>query len=64
MKFWFNWRVIFNESTDRSYEMFIYWLGQTRGLFDTIIMLNTQNDLATKQKHVTYLENLVCWNKF
>lgn len=43
--------IIFDNCTDQSYDIFIYWLTNTRTLFDTIIMLDTKNDLKTKEKH-------------
>ena len=45
-------RLIFDNCTDNSYELFIDWLSNTRMSFDTIIMLNTKNDEKTKLKHV------------
>jgi hypothetical protein len=43
--------IVFDHSNDRSYNIFIQWLEKSRQLFDTIIMLNTQNDQISKQKH-------------
>ncbi len=45
--------VIFDRSTDKSNEIFLFWLENTRLLFDTISMVKTQNDLKTKEQHVS-----------
>ena len=47
-------RVLFDNCDDNSYDIFTYWLSETRELFDSIIMINTNNDEATKEKHVFF----------
>ena len=44
--------IIFDGCTDQSFDLFTEWLSQVRPLFNTIIMLDTNNDKVTKQKHV------------
>lgn len=51
--------IIFDNCTDQSYETFVYWLGNTRTLFDSIIMLETKNDVITRQKHVINIYFLI-----
>ena len=43
--------VVFDQCSDSSYEMLTEWLSGTRELFETILMLDTNNDLATREKH-------------
>ena len=45
--------VIFDQSTDKNYDMFTYWLSNTREMFDSIIMLRTRNDEIKRSKHVS-----------
>jgi hypothetical protein len=47
--------VVFDDCSDSSYDLFVTWLAETRPLFDTIIMLDTHNDKATRDKHVRNL---------
>jgi len=46
--------VVFDRSTDKSHEMFIYWLENTRQLFNTITMIKTLNDMKTREQHVGF----------
>jgi hypothetical protein len=55
--------VIFDECTDQSYDLFIEWLSNTRPLFDTIIMIDTNNDQSTKEKHVLDLPSFIVNHK-
>ena len=50
--FYLRYRVVFDNCEDHSYEIFTFWLSNTRESFDTIIMLDTKNDEVTKEKHV------------
>lgn len=43
---------VFDKCTDNSYEIFTHWLSVTRPDFDTIIMINTDNDEKTSLNHV------------
>ena len=45
--------VVFDKSTDQSFEIFNYWLENTRILFDTVTIVNRTNDRETKTEHVS-----------
>lgn len=49
--------IAFDKCTDKSYDIFTYWLSNTREMFDSILMLNTDNDIETKEKHVRPFSN-------
>jgi hypothetical protein len=44
--------IAFDKCTDKSYDIFVYWLSHAREMFNSILMLNTDNDVETKKKHV------------
>jgi hypothetical protein len=47
-----NIRLIFDECTDKSYDIFTNWLSSKRPIFDTILMIDTKNDAKTRESHV------------
>ena len=50
-------RIVFDNCTDLSYELFTNWLVGARDLFESIIMLNTLNDQSAREKHVGIIKN-------
>ena len=51
-----NIRLIFDECTDKSYDIFTNWLSSKRPIFDTILMIDTKNDAKTRENHVMKIE--------
>lgn len=49
--------IVFDRCSDQSHEMFVNWLANTRTLFDSIIMIDTLNDQATREKHVIFISS-------
>jgi hypothetical protein len=50
-------RIVFDNCTDLSYELFTNWLVGARDLFESIILLNTLNDQSAREKHVGITKN-------
>jgi hypothetical protein len=51
--------VLFDKCDDESKDMFVDWLTYSRLIFDTIAMVDTNNDQKTRVNHVGRLWNLI-----